>query len=88
MEYLYLNIVFAAAAQYLPPLLIGSIKQFQPAGLFYLSRDLSDWGLSFLSHSRELIASICYWNMRPKKSIVSQPLHTRISGQPCGRSRT
>lgn len=44
--------------------------------------------LSFLCHSRELIASICYWNMRPKESIVSQPLQTRLSGQPCGRSRT
>jgi hypothetical protein len=42
-------------------LLIGSIKQFQPAGLFYLSRDLSDWGLSVFSfplqgaHSKHLL---------------------------------
>lgn len=89
-----LDVVFATAAQYLPPLLVGSRKQFQSLLDFSIgcmaSRcpGLSDWVLSFLSHSRELGASLCYQDIRPKKSIVSQPLGTRISRQPCGRPRT
>lgn len=89
-----LNTVLAPAAlELLIPLPVASIQLFRPmdSAICHVASNhpgSSDQALSFLSHPRELIASICYWNKRPKKSIVSQPVKTRISGQPCGRSRT